>query len=381
MRLIDLDDPRVVHLLGNLEPKWKPMAEFGNGELLHELSGIAEAFEKLTITDMSAVSDGYHTFNSLYHQRLILTAALACAFPNLAWKSRKHSDGEVPFGGGWFIVGFATPEGQYTYHYEDKDWDLFQCPEVEKAPEWDGHTDKDVRRLLSLTKKDESSQSEWAAKEIELAIASEKQAADGKDDWQYGAACYESALRAYRDLASGHDAFDIQVIKSILNRLIDGRTLTPIEDTDDIWNEISRKEGIHEYQCRRMSSLFKKVDKDGIVTYKDIDRVYGVNIDSPDVRYQGAFLTELIDKIFPITMPYLPSTKRFCVTCDEFLVDPKNGDYDTVGYLDILTPGGETIKLNRYFKEENGKMVLIEKAEFDERKAKRVEAPKNGSKS
>lgn len=374
MRLIDLDDPRVVHLLGNLEPKWKPMAEFGNGELLHELSGIAEAFEKLTITDMGAVSDGYHTFNSLYHQRLILTAALACAFPNLAWKSRKHSDGEVPFGGGWFIVGFATPEGQYTYHYEDKDWGLFQCPEVEKAPEWDGHTDKDVGRLLSLTKEDESSQSEWAAKEVELAIASEKQAADGKDDWQYGAACYESALRAFKSLSGdGHSGFSIQITKSILNRLIDGRTLTPIEDTDDIWNEVTQKEGIHEYQCRRMSSLFKKVDKDGTVTYKDIDRVYGVNINSPDVSFHSGFLTSVIDTIFPITMPYLPSTKRFRVTCDEFLVDLKNGDYDTVGYLDILTPDGKTIELNRYFKEENGKMVQIEKAEFDERKEKRVE--------
>ena len=48
------------------------------------------------------VSDGFHTFNSLYHQRLILFAALVRAFPNRAWKSRKHSDGKPPFGGGWF---------------------------------------------------------------------------------------------------------------------------------------------------------------------------------------------------------------------------------------------------------------------------------------
>lgn len=374
MRLINLDDPRVVHLLGNLEPKWKPMAEFGKDELLHELSGIVEEFEKLVITDMGAVSDGYHTFDSLYHQRLILFATLVNAFPEKAWKSRKHSDGEVPFGGGWFIVGIATPAGQYTYHYEDKDWDLFQCPEVEKAPEWDGHTDKDVERLLSLTEVEEGTQSDWATKEVELAIASEKQAAEGKDDWQYGAACYKSALRAFRSLAGdGHSGFSIQVTKSILNRLIDGRTLTPIEDTDDIWNEVTRKEGIHEYQCRRMSSLFKKVDKDGKVAYSDIDRVYGVNIDNPDVSFHSGFLTRLIDTISPISMPYLPLTKRFRVTCDEFLVDPKNGDYDTVAYLDILTPDGKTIELNRYFKEENGQMVQIEKAEFDERRTKKVE--------
>lgn len=96
------------------------------------------------------MSDGFHTFNSLYYQRLILFAVLVRVFPNRAWRSHKHSDGEAPFGGGWFIVGIATPEGQYTYHYENKDWELFRCSEVEKALQWDGHTDKDVTRLLSL---------------------------------------------------------------------------------------------------------------------------------------------------------------------------------------------------------------------------------------
>lgn len=30
----------------------------------------------------------------------------------------------------------------YTYHYEDKDWDLFHCKEVATAPEWDGHKEQ-----------------------------------------------------------------------------------------------------------------------------------------------------------------------------------------------------------------------------------------------
>lgn len=61
--------------------------------------------------DIGEFSDGFHTFNSLYHQRLILFAALVNTFPALAWKSHKHSDGEAPFGGGWFIVGVDTPKG------------------------------------------------------------------------------------------------------------------------------------------------------------------------------------------------------------------------------------------------------------------------------
>lgn len=96
------------------------------------------------------ISDGYHTFNDLYYQRCILFAALCNTFKNSSWKSKKHSDGEECFGGGWFVVGIDTPEGSYTYHYKNQYWDLFKCKELERAPEWDGHTDKDVGRLLSL---------------------------------------------------------------------------------------------------------------------------------------------------------------------------------------------------------------------------------------
>ena len=53
--------------------------------------------------------------------------------------------------GGWFIVGIDTPEGSYTYHYEDNYFSLFDCEELECGKHWDGHTEKDVTRLLSLT--------------------------------------------------------------------------------------------------------------------------------------------------------------------------------------------------------------------------------------
>lgn len=100
--------------------------------------------------DMDKVSDGYHTFGQLYNQRKYLFAALVKAYPEKAWKSLRHNDGEIPFGGGWFIVGIETPEGQFTYHYELDDWDLFECKEIPKAPVWDGHTADDVDRLMSL---------------------------------------------------------------------------------------------------------------------------------------------------------------------------------------------------------------------------------------
>lgn len=108
-------------------------------------------FNKI-VSDVGELSDGYHTFNSLYKQRLYLFAALVNTFPELSWKSHKHSDGQECFGGGWFVVGIDTPEGPYTYHYENDHWDMFKCKELNVAPDWDGHTDKDVDRVLSLSK-------------------------------------------------------------------------------------------------------------------------------------------------------------------------------------------------------------------------------------
>ena len=113
----------------------------------------SEVLRNFNLSDIGEFSDGYHTFNSLYDQRLYLFATLVNTYKDISWKSKRHSDNKKCFDGGWFIVGIDTPEGQYTYHYEMKYWDLFDCQELSCAKEFDGHTDKDVGRLLSLIKK------------------------------------------------------------------------------------------------------------------------------------------------------------------------------------------------------------------------------------
>lgn len=103
--------------------------------------------------DLWWVSDGYHTFDSLYHQRAILFATIVNQNKDKARKSKKHSDGKFCFDSKWkwFIVWIDTPQWSYTYHYEtDKYWDIFKCEELKKGKERDGHTEKDVERLLSL---------------------------------------------------------------------------------------------------------------------------------------------------------------------------------------------------------------------------------------
>jgi len=109
--------------------------------------------EIANIKDIGDLSDGFHTFNDLYHQRAVLFATIVNQNKKKSWKSWKHSDENYCFdsNGEWFIVGIDTPAGSYTYHYSKEYWDMFECQELECGKEWDGHTDKDVERLLSLT--------------------------------------------------------------------------------------------------------------------------------------------------------------------------------------------------------------------------------------
>lgn len=94
-------------------------------------------------------SDGYHTFNELYHHRAVLFSVIIENFAARAWKSKLHADGTMYEG--MFIVGIETPDGQATYHYDVPYWNLFRCKEVDRAPEWDGHTpDQAIERIGKL---------------------------------------------------------------------------------------------------------------------------------------------------------------------------------------------------------------------------------------
>ena len=95
-------------------------------------------------------SDGYHTFDELYHHRAVLFSVIVGNFATRAWKSKLHADGTMYEG--MFIVGIETPDGQATYHYDvEPYWNLFRCKEVDRAPEWDGHTpDQAIERIGKL---------------------------------------------------------------------------------------------------------------------------------------------------------------------------------------------------------------------------------------
>ena len=218
---------------------------------------------------------------------------------------------------------------------------------------------------------------DWAEREV--AIVCGKENPNKKDrEFDYDCACYKSALKAFKTLCNdGHSGLSMKITQSILNRLINGQPLTPIEDTDDVWYERHhRKDGHKLYQCKRMSSLFKDVYSDGTVEYSDNNRLYCVNINNPNNTYYSGLVRRIIDKMFPITMPYIPG-KPIKVYCEDFLTDEKNGDFDTIGvFYALKTENGEQkkIEINRFFREskDNEKIILdwveISKEEYIQRK-------------
>ncbi len=100
------------------------------------------------------VSDGHHTFGELYRHRIALFCTICNLLPEISWKSKKHFDEENdPMFGDSFIAGINTPEGIATYHIKLKYWEMFNIPELEKAPKYDSYSSEDViDRILTLNK-------------------------------------------------------------------------------------------------------------------------------------------------------------------------------------------------------------------------------------
>lgn len=192
------------------------------------------------------------------------------------------------------------------------------------------------------------SMTEWAEREIAAACKRENPNWDGKS-FDYGCSCYQSALKAYKSLMEdGHSGFSFNMTTKILKKLLDEIPLSPIRDSDFFINkgksirslesdESLRKRGLKSsIQCPRRSSLFRKEDLEGNVRYIDIERYYCINAENPSDTFSSS-IGNFIDKLYPITMPYMPSSERFKVYVKYWLTDKSHGCFDVqevIGYKD-----------------------------------------------
>lgn len=166
-------------------------------------------------------------------------------------------------------------------------------------------------------------------------------------DKNYDSVCYLVALNAAIKAANlqmdnGVTGFQHSCIVSIINTLINGRLLEPIEDRDAEWTELRDfgEAGVTEYQAKRYPALFKTVRPDGTVKYNDVDR-FAARDGKDGPCWSGRFANIVGEKAHgPITLPYMPKPT---VIFDSTSFDSKNaeiGCYDTICFYDI---NGQTI--------------------------------------
>ena len=318
--------------------------------------------------DCGNFSDGYHTFNDLYDQRMYLSMALCNMNPTICWKSRFDENGKPWFNGKWFLLNFSTPKGPYSYHYKMDVWSLFNCTELEKALPYDGHTSSDVERLASLMLPDCT----WAAKEVDLCKKDHLAKATTHDEVseaRYVNNCLDSALHMYRVFAGfAHSGTSAGLTLSLLNRLVNHKPFVAIAGGPDEWRHSHITEsGTDVYQNTRYSGLFKEVDALGNVTYSDVNRWIFKNIRS-GLTYHNGFLTSEMDKIAgPITLPYWPKQPEI-VHMDEFLLDPDKGDYDH----QVLFRNVDGKQQRYCYAEIDGAMARISEEQYDADREKAV---------
>ena len=113
---------------------------------LRQIQELIDKYKNDNDSSVGDLSDGYHTFNELYKHRTVLTALVMMNLP-YAWKALKHEDGTMF--DNMFIVGFPTPSGMITYHYDMEYFDLFKVPILPHAPHFDGHTPDDVIKRIT----------------------------------------------------------------------------------------------------------------------------------------------------------------------------------------------------------------------------------------
>ena len=210
----------------------------------------------------------------------------------------------------------------------------------------------------------------WAKREVELAKNEALKSGADNCSAHYICECLNSALKAFNSLCEdGHSGSSMEQTLMFLQRLVRRLPLTPIdEDTTWVKSNVSES-GTITYQCARMASLFKDVDREGNITYSDVNRVVCVNKDDlkAPVWYKG-FVSKVVNSIYPIKFPYYPATNPIIAYVSEHTTSLSE-DFDTMCIDSVKLDNGETVEVKRFFKEdtEGNSWIEINQKEYNSR--------------
>lgn len=168
--------------------------------------------------------------------------------------------------------------------------------------------------------------------------------------------CYETvvneAVKIFNELEDLQHTEESKVmIKRFLSRLIEDKPLSPIEDEDDMWDEVGdnpvrtgEDSEVKLYINKRLRSLYRRevrdIKKDVLTekTYHDSTRVTCVNIINGEEVILSP-VNDYVDEYFPIKFPYFPTDKY---VVEVIMFNHKNpledGGEDTISIETIIDP-------------------------------------------
>lgn len=200
---------------------------------------------------------------------------------------------------------------------------------------------------------------DFLAHEIATACEYYHENCDLKNPENYSEKTKLAALAAIRTLQEYNldEPYMIGCVLDVMERLANCQPLSPI--TEDDFDD-PKSNGI-DFQCQRYSSLFKCVEPNGKATYIDVDRCICINVENEDETFSEGFVDKLVDKLFPITLPYYPNLKHFEARVSYWPIIKEDDTRRSILQIhSIKEPTGVVHKINRMWQvDSNGEYTEI----------------------
>lgn len=187
-------------------------------------------------------------------------------------------------------------------------------------------------------------------------------------------------MKAYKSLTEdGHSGMSFSITRSILEQLLHEIPLTPIEDVPEVWNSCHELYNCQHFQNNRRFSLFKDIDANGNVTYRDSDNdvLDEIHLKDGHVSCLGSnrtikilqyFLPEALEIKFPYTPPRYPYRVKLSECLDNTSSDR---DYNYLSY--IRKPNFDRLTINKYvYFDEQSKFHVATDADLDMHRVQRL---------
>lgn len=176
--------------------------------------------------------------------------------------------------------------------------------------------------------------------------------------------CYKmvvnEAVKIFNELEDLQHTEESKVmVKRFLSRLIEDKPLSPIEDRDDMWDEVGshavEDSEVTLYINKRLRTLYRRevrdIKKDVLIekTYHDPTRVTCINtIDGKEVIL--FLVNDYVDEHFPIKFPYFPTDKYIVnVTMFNHKNPLEDGEEDTICIKTIIDPDHKIVFPGAYY--------------------------------